>query len=366
MKQVRLVFVGGFLGAGKTTLIGEAARRLVSQGRRVGLITNDQADDLVDTGMLKQYGFGVEEVAGGCFCCRFDDLVSATGRLINEMKPDVLLGEPVGSCTDISATVLQPMKMLYADWFRLAPFCVLTDPRRLREALNPDACSGFPESVTYIFQKQLEEADLIVINKVDLLSPDELAKLREDVAARFPDTPLLVVSALRGDGVAEWLDFVMQDKPAGKRITEVDYDTYADGEAVLGWLNATVQLHAQDAGDWEAFCQTLLDALQQEFRRRSAEIAHVKLLLTAADGSLAASLTGSVEVPLLRGKLGNPSKEAALILNARVHISPSELRAIIQNSLQATCGATIKSEVVSVQSLSPGRPRPTHRFKSVV
>ena len=47
-----LILVGGFLGAGKTTLLAEAARRLTSEGRRVGLITNDQAANLVETAML--------------------------------------------------------------------------------------------------------------------------------------------------------------------------------------------------------------------------------------------------------------------------------------------------------------------------
>ena len=365
MKQVRLIFVGGFLGAGKTTLIGQAARRLVSQGKRVGLITNDQADDLVDTGMLQRYGFGVEEVAGGCFCCRFDDLVSATDRLMNEMKPDVLLGEPVGSCTDISATVLQPMKKLYADWFRLAPFAVIADPARLRQALDSHTPSGFPDSVTYIFRKQLEEADLIVINKVDLLSQEQLAKLKEDLAARYPSTELLVISALNGDGVDEWLDFVMQDRPAGERIAEVDYDTYAEGEAVLGWLNAAVQLRARDGADWQAFCQALLEALQKEFQGRSAEVAHLKLLLTAPDGSLTANLTSTSGVPTVQGELPGPSKDAALIVNARVHISPEDLLAIIENTLQATSAPEVEAEIVSSQSLSPGRPEPTHRFESV-
>ena len=127
MKDVKLIFVGGFLGAGKTTLLAQTARALARDGKKVGIITNDQADDLVDTGLIRQEGFGVQEVAGGCFCCRFDDLVNAASKLLETLQPDVLLGEPVGSCTDISATVLQPLKDLYGDWFSIAPFSVLAD-----------------------------------------------------------------------------------------------------------------------------------------------------------------------------------------------------------------------------------------------
>jgi G3E family GTPase len=51
MKTRRLVLIGGFLGAGKTTLMAQAGRRLAAQGKTVGFITNDQADQLVDTEM---------------------------------------------------------------------------------------------------------------------------------------------------------------------------------------------------------------------------------------------------------------------------------------------------------------------------
>src|SRR5712672_2083945 len=102
MQTVKLILVGGFLGAGKTTLLAQAAGKLMAAKKRVGLITNDQAADLVDTEMLRRKGFGVNEVAGGCFRCRFDDLVRESEKLIAERKPDVLIGEPVGSCTDLA------------------------------------------------------------------------------------------------------------------------------------------------------------------------------------------------------------------------------------------------------------------------
>ncbi len=98
---------------GKTTLLAQAAGILVARGKRVGLITNDQAADLVDTAMLRGKGFDVSEVAGGCFCCRFNDLVTASDSLLSEQKPDVLIGEPVGSCTDLAATVVQPMNVFF-------------------------------------------------------------------------------------------------------------------------------------------------------------------------------------------------------------------------------------------------------------
>src|SRR3954466_16020667 len=105
MERLRFVMVGGFLGAGKTTALARLARFYTSRGQKVGLVTNDQAAHLVDTTSLRSQGFAVEETAGACFCCRFDDLVDRVGRLEAQERPDVILAEPVGSCTDLVATV---------------------------------------------------------------------------------------------------------------------------------------------------------------------------------------------------------------------------------------------------------------------
>ena len=91
MSSVRFVMVGGFLGAGKTTTLARLARDYMARGLRVGLVTNDQAQDLVDTNSLRAQGFPVQEVPGACFCCKFDELVSRAGDLQAAERPDVIL-----------------------------------------------------------------------------------------------------------------------------------------------------------------------------------------------------------------------------------------------------------------------------------
>ena len=76
-----LILVGGFLGAGKTTLLLQAAARLRDRGLRAAIITNDQGGELVDTRLVNASGYAAEEIAGGCFCCRFSDFISAAERL---------------------------------------------------------------------------------------------------------------------------------------------------------------------------------------------------------------------------------------------------------------------------------------------
>jgi G3E family GTPase len=186
-----LILVGGFLGSGKTTLLLRAAARLADRGLRAAIITNDQGGELVDTRLVNASGYAAEEIAGGCFCCRFSDFMAATERL-RSLHPDVIFAEPVGSCMDISATILQPVKQLFGNRFRLAPFTVLVDPERARQLLHPEA----DVHLSYLFRNQLEEADLVCFTKTDLYS-------------ELPELPGVIahgLSARTGEGVNEWLD----------------------------------------------------------------------------------------------------------------------------------------------------------------
>ncbi len=183
MPKSRYIMIGGFLGAGKTTAILKLAAHLQQQGRRVGLITNDQSVDLVDTARTKSAGFAVAEITGGCFCCKFDSLVSASRQLTKTSTPDVFIAEPVGSCTDLKATVSYPLRQLYGDDYQVAPLSVLIDPIRAARVLGLAGGKNFSEKVVYVYRKQLEEAELLVINKIDLVDAAARQQLRTALRA---------------------------------------------------------------------------------------------------------------------------------------------------------------------------------------
>ena len=366
MRRVQVILVGGFLGSGKTTLLSRAAQYLKARGDRVALITNDQAPNLVDTEVLKRDGVAVGEVSGGCFCCKFDALATCLAETVRSSQADVVLGEPVGSCTDLSATVLQPLKDKYGDRYRLAPLTVLADPVRLKEAFRSVESRGFPDSVYYIFLKQLEEADAIVINKSDLFSSSELTILESQLKDRYPQTPVFSMSAKTGAGFEAWLAFTQAGGRTGQRLAEVDYDLYAEGEAELGWLNARLQIQSVDTIDIEMFAEALLRHVRESLNAAHAETAHIKLLLTTDHGSVTANLVSGTMGPTVHGDVKGTPREAGLLLNARVHILPEDLRAIIERSLRAATGARMAARIMSLESFSPSRPQPTHRYSHVV
>lgn len=363
MKTTRLILVGGFLGAGKTTLLWEAAQKIIQKGKRVGLITNDQAPELVDTAILSHGDVKVAEVNGSCFCCNFPGLIAATKKLGTDAEADVIIAEPVGSCTDLSATIVQPLKINLRGELLVSPLTVLADPVRLYDILN-GGNAGLHPSAAYIFRKQLEESDIILISKTDLVSAEELSLLIEKTQLHFPDSEVLTVSSVSGQGVDEWLNIVQNSVDAGKRVVEVDYDVYAEGEAVLGWLNSTIELNGNSV-NWDVFAHDLMQDLSQQFDKLNASVGHVKLILEAGDKYLIGNLIGRCDTLNFHGSAGT-SETARLTLNARVELSPEELEQIVLQTLNSITKRSLKFKIIALRSLSPGKPNPTYRFTHVV
>ena len=276
--RIRFVMLGGFLGAGKTTAIARLARAYQTQGLNVGIVTNDQASDLVDTHTLRAQGFQVGEVAGACFCCRFDELTKVVEQLAAHLKPDIILCEPVGSCTDLVATVIQPMVRMHEGRFDVAPYGVILKPSHGRRILRNEPRAGFSPKAAYIFKKQLEEADFLIINRIDQLTVEEVDELAALLEAAQPGVPLLRTSARTGEGFDGLLEMLDQRGAFGRRILDLDYDVYAEGEAELGWLNSSLRITAGESFQLDDLLLDIVGRLRSSLAQAGAETAHLKII----------------------------------------------------------------------------------------
>jgi len=366
MTAIRFIMVGGFLGAGKTTTISRLARAYQSRGLKVGIVTNDQATDLVDTQTLRSQGFEVGEVAGSCFCCNFNELTRTAESLATNGTPDVILAEPVGSCTDLVATVVQPLMQLFGKRFDVAPYGVILKPSHGKKILSGTQ-GGFSPKAQYIFKKQLEEADFVVINRSDELSVEELDQLTALVAIEAPGIPILRTSAKSGDGFDTLLEMLEQRGDFGRRVLDIDYDIYAEGEAELGWLNMSMTASADRAFNLDDLIVDIVDTLRQSLAASGAETAHLKAIGLWEGFSAVANLITSDSNAELSLASGCVTKTADIVVNARVAIAPEELQRQVEAAVHAACkrcGAVVS--IRQTQSFRPGRPVPTHRLTAPV
>jgi Ni2+-binding GTPase involved in maturation of urease and hydrogenase len=343
-----LIVLGGFLGAGKTTLILTAARRLRSRGLRSAAILNDQGSELVDTQYVRGGGIDADNVTGGCFCCRFSDLIDAAERLVQH-APDVIFAEAVGSCTDISATTLQPLKLHYRHEFRLAPYTVLVDPERAREL------SGTGNDLEYLFQKQIQEADLVCMTKSDL-NPEYPELAGADVRYMSP---------LTGEGVDAWLNEVLASNGlAGRKILDIDYDRYARAEAGLAWLNCSVTVTLTDQLSPSMLVGPLLDNLDAALTSHKVAIVHLKVMDECPAGYVKASILRNGEEPSVQGILdASPAAVHELLVNIRATAEPHLLRSLVEAELSKLPGTIIMR---NMQCFSPAAPKPEYRLDTVV
>lgn len=362
MKPV-YIMIGGFLGAGKTTTVSRLANHFIAQGKRVGIVTNDQATDLVDTQSLRSQGFDVGEVAGSCFCCNFDALTETVENLGVDALPEVILAEPVGSCTDLVATVIRPLSQVYGIPLDIAPYGVILKPSHGLRILKAEQGSGFSPKANYIFRKQLEEADFILINRIDELKPEQVDELQQLIEQEYPDRPVIRCSAKTGEGFDELTDMLEQRGDFGQRVMEVDYDVYAEGEAELGWLNSQSEITASHAFDIDAFLLAYICRLHERLVSSSSEAAHLKVIGQCDNCYAVANLISNSHGPELSLPAQQSTRQLDLIVNARVAIDPAELEQIVLEELNEHCNhLQLEQKQVSVQSFRPGRPVPTHRI----
>ena len=341
-----VVVVGGFLGAGKTSLILAAAQVLMQNGVRSAVILNDQGDELVDARFAAKHGIPSREITGGCFCCRFSDLTAAMDKLRSH-APDVIFAEPVGSCTDLVATVLSPLLREF-DSYRIAPLTVLVDPARASLLLHGEA----ERNASFLFRKQLQEADLVCMTKSDLY-PD---------SALVSDTRTRYLSAKTGSGVQEWLDEILSAEfKAGTKILEIDYEEYARAEAALAWLNLSFTFEPISPGTPASVIGPLMDNLDSALTAASIPIVHLKMMVTSPAGWLKAAICANAEEPIIEGDLdASPASVHDIIVNLRVTGSPAHVQQIVEKELGRFVGSV---HHLRLDCFSPAPPNPERKHE---
>jgi len=339
-----IVVVGGFLGSGKTTFLLAAAKELETRGRRSAIILNDQSEGLVDTKMAGLQGVLNGEVTGGCFCCRFSDLMSAMDRLRSH-APEVIFAEPVGSCTDISATILHPLRE-YGSVYRLAPYTVLVDPERAEFLMQSDADSN----LAFLFRKQAEEADVLCFSKSD----------REHRLPKIGAQSVRQVSGKTGQGVAAWLNEVLSGEvEVGREILEIDYEQYAQAEAALAWLNLRASLRPTIPQSPAQLLGPLLDSIDASLSDAGISIVHLKTILTGDTGYIKAALCGNRVEPQVEGMLdASPVDRLELTLNLRCVGEAEAAKALVERCLEQVDAKIVDR---NIQAFHPAAPKPERR-----
>lgn len=351
-----LILLGGFLGSGKTTFMVKAASLLEKRGLSVSVISNDQGDTLVDTLYSKWEGLDSHEVSGGCFCCQFPDFLNTLKAIIKDRNPDVIIAEAVGSCTDLAATVINPLVQFHGDTVNVKAFLTLVDGLRMqKEYLDMDLLNPVRAGEVLI-SHQIKESEVLVLSKSDLLDHKQTTDSIEYLKQLNNRAENFVCSSRTGEGLSSLLEESLKGFPLdfSNRIP-IDYKVYAEAEAAYGWYNGSWIIEGKDGIDPVSFSFPIMESFRNP---ELGEVAHAKLLLTTAEGGLKVSFVmGHIQaddINILDGEV----HEMQIVLNVRSACSPETIERhvdTIHKSLQKE-GYSIKQ--YKWNSLIPSPPEP--------
>ncbi len=355
----KLVLMGGFLGSGKTTAITQACTQLIKKGKKAAVITNDQGHQQVDSAHMAYHQVPVKEVADGCFCCNYKELDEHIQSLITEFKPDIIFAESVGSCADMIATIAKPFQQFRKE---LEVTIVVFADASLLLALMEGKASFIADNVRYIYRKQLEEADILVLNKIDLISPEQMAVIDTNIQTEYPGKQIIHLNALNDKDISNWLEQVMQFKRTTKLSSlDIDYDLYANGEAQLAWLDKSIQITSQKPNA-SSIAVEMARAIQEAIKNEQLVTGHLKFIVESNQWQEKISYTtmDNHEEPVF----DIPSSHyCRMLINARVQTEPAQLKKLVDTATRKVATAyncTIKTEQLA--SFKPGYPTPTHRI----
>ena len=319
----------GFRGSGKTT----AMMALTRFAPRIAMISNDLGEGvtLADHRLAALSGCRASEITDECICFCHGVLTERLGRYFDEGCERVVSDIP-GFGVGALEHVYHGLTAECPGAFELGPFTVLTEPR------NVERLQKGGDSMDAILDAQLREADLIVLNKCDLLTPPEreaaLAYLRE----RYPEARALALSALTGEGLAE-LCRALTEGSASLRHPAIDYDGDQLQDAMGSLSEYYLQYHAAVCCldfDGTAYLLDMAERARQAFLAAGYEIPHLKLLAWDAEGDYAkVDLIGTDRPMEFTRRFTKPCRDIAVLLNASAVCPADRLEEIVAGAAEA-------------------------------
>ncbi len=353
-EPTRFLILGGFLGAGKTTLAVNLAKAMRERhDKSVAIITNDQGDVLVDTEYTKDSGFDVQEVLGGCFCANFDEFVHNARSLVSMGRPDIIIAEPIGTSTNILASVVAPLKSLYPDEFNVAPLCVVVDCLRALSHLDGVEKEGLIPS------HQLREAEVVILSKADRVNEDQMRAIMEELGRTAPDAEVIVTSSLDLRNLDDILSLLLSDRHSDKMPVGDENRKFAFEKAKLGWYSSTYAVSSDERVDMYALISDTMKSVAKQYEPRS--IAHVKMVLSSEQAAAKMSLVQeSMQVDGIHGSRYFKGT-GKMVLNARVESPPNRLEKVMREIVAEMASKhSLQVELETESCFSPRPESPSH------
>lgn len=327
----------GFLGSGKTTTMMALTSYISQNLGKAAMISNDLGtQSLADNRFARLSGCNASELTGKCICYQTENLVARLDSLFDQ-GCDLVISDIPGFGVGALDHVYHTLNKRYEGRYGLAPFTVLTEPGTV-ELLRREKGGD----LSYILHTQLLEADLIVLNKCDLLSRQEQEELLAWLGDAYPQAKAMGISARTGVGL-EALAQALLRGTASLHQPDIGYG----GAAFSAAMGIMAEFYAQyyvtvccKDFDGNDYLLALARAAAQGVRDCGGEIPHLKLLAWEPEGDYGkADLLGIHRPVELTKAFSSPCTELAVMLNASAVCPSDKLDAILTKAMEEVSAA---------------------------
>lgn len=179
---VPALVVSGFLGAGKTTLVKHLIADAQQQGLKLAVVSNEFGELGIDRALLQEAGGpGYVELEGGCVCCQLtNELLETLQNLWETIHPDRVVVETSGVALPFE-TLMTFWREPLTEWVGESLAVVVANAEQVAEGRDLEGT----------FEQQVSSADIVVVNKVDLVEKHALARVEDLLQEMAPDAPFI-------------------------------------------------------------------------------------------------------------------------------------------------------------------------------
>lgn len=293
--MVKISVIAGFLGVGKTSLIIEIGKTLSTvYGKKVAILVNEIGEVGVDGKYIEDYGFATKEITEGCICCSLSQgLVNTITTLSKQFRPEVILIEPTGVA--LPSKIRQILRRLkLKEGVEMVPVITLVDGSRFSKLF---------QEMKQFSMRQIEDADIIAINKKDLIgSKQMLSVIESSVQQLNPKATVLSISAKKVEGVRELAEIILKSEIVKDVKILEEQEAYIDSEEQEAYIDSkslatmgSYGLEIDFTGGTEKidfeYIKEVLETIGKRAKEVGAEeIGHIKASIKTPEGTMKISL----------------------------------------------------------------------------